>query len=92
MLKMGGVFGGATESQGSGLFGGEIDEDCSLTYSQRVWGFGICFGLGWFFSFLSSFFIFQIGSKPEKVSIRTCQVYLIFNSLPYVTLLEHCWL
>lgn len=41
----------------------------TLTYEQRVYGFLIAFGLGWFLSFLSAFFVLQIARAPQKFAL-----------------------
>ena len=38
----------------------------TLTYKQRLYGFGICFVAGWFISFLSVLAVPSIKSNPGK--------------------------
>lgn len=47
----------------------EFDEMCGLTRTQRLYGFGICFALGWLVSFLACFALPQIGSNPAKFAL-----------------------
>ncbi|MES1913088.1 MAG: hypothetical protein MHM6MM_005317 [Cercozoa sp. M6MM] len=56
------------------LLGNEEEEQddfecCSLTYKQRVWGFGICFALGIMMSIISCFFVLNIADHPEKFAV-----------------------
>eukprot|EP00455_Lapot_gusevi_P015857 TRINITY_DN1808_c0_g4_i1.p1 TRINITY_DN1808_c0_g4~~TRINITY_DN1808_c0_g4_i1.p1 ORF type:complete len:164 (-),score=14.45 TRINITY_DN1808_c0_g4_i1:144-635(-) len=48
----------------------EINRQCSLSWEQRLWGFGICFSIGMVLSLLSAFFVTAIlTGHPEKFAI-----------------------
>lgn len=45
----------------------EVSNMCpTLTYKQRLYGFGICFVLGWFLSFLSLITLADIKDNPQR--------------------------
>jgi hypothetical protein len=52
------------EEEPSGL-ASEFEQACKMSYTTRLWCFGICFGLGWLISFLALFAIPQIATHPE---------------------------
>lgn len=47
----------------------EFNKEMTLTYKQRLMGFGVTLGLGIFFSVLSTMFISLIVLKPHKVDL-----------------------
>merc|ERR1711860_290877 len=48
----------------------EWEDACSLSYSQRIWGFGICFTLGCLLTILGSLSAPSIAlGSPEKFAI-----------------------
>mmetsp|Transcript_33129 Transcript_33129/g.71438 ORF Transcript_33129/g.71438 Transcript_33129/m.71438 type:complete len:185 (+) Transcript_33129:234-788(+) len=55
---------------------GDLEDSISLTKMQRLYGFGICLGLGILLSFLSTFFLFPI---PKVKKFATC--YTLGNLL-----------
>jgi hypothetical protein len=44
-------------------------KSCGLTRTQRVYGFGICFTLGWIVSFASCLALPDIVEKPENFAL-----------------------
>jgi len=55
---------------------GDLEDAVTLTKMQRLYGFGICLGLGILLSLLSSFFLFPI---PRVKKFATC--YTLGNML-----------
>ena len=47
----------------------EIDEFCTCSYETRIKGFGICFVLGWFITFMSTIAIVSIVTNPAKFAV-----------------------
>ncbi len=47
----------------------EINEGCTLSYTTRLYGFCICAGIGILISFISTMFVPQIPTHPEKFAI-----------------------
>eukprot|EP00824_Muranothrix_gubernata_P007702 TRINITY_DN19806_c0_g1_i1.p1 TRINITY_DN19806_c0_g1~~TRINITY_DN19806_c0_g1_i1.p1 ORF type:complete len:179 (+),score=25.38 TRINITY_DN19806_c0_g1_i1:29-538(+) len=47
----------------------DINQSCSLTMQQRLWGFGICFTVGVLCTFLSTLALPAILIRPEKFAI-----------------------
>lgn len=48
----------------------ELSSICpSLTYKQRMYGFGICFVLGWFLEFLSILTLSEIRTNPGRFAL-----------------------
>ena len=47
----------------------DINSYCTLSYTNRMIGFGICFVFGWIIAFISIAFIFDITDHPEKFAI-----------------------
>ncbi|GBG73987.1 hypothetical protein CBR_g17698 [Chara braunii] len=64
---------GIEEAQEEQTMQDELNEMCNLTYEQRMYGFGICLGLGILCAFLSSLLLFS----PTRFAI----VYTFANIL-----------
>jgi len=66
MQKLKGLVGNNEEEQG---MLGEMNQMCSLSYSQRLAGFASCFILGWLIAFLALLTLPTIATSPEKFAI-----------------------
>ncbi len=47
----------------------EFEDACSLSFEYRIYGFVLCFCLGWVLSFLSTAMLPQLATSPNKFAI-----------------------
>lgn len=51
----------------------EFDEQCTLSYTSRMWGFGICFSVGWVLTFLAVLTLPHLDEEPAQFALLyTC--------------------
>jgi len=50
-------------------FMSEINDQCSLSFKNRIIGFGICMGLALFFCILSIFFVASLAFNPSGFAV-----------------------
>jgi len=47
-------------------------EACTLTRTQRMYGFGFCFAIGWILTLCSAFAITSIATHPTRFAVLYC--------------------
>jgi len=60
---------GLDSQEQDGDYLAEFNKQCSLTRTQRLIGFGVCFILGWVITLMSCFAIPSIVTKPQTFAI-----------------------
>lgn len=62
------MFGSSNEDEDS-AFLKDFNKSCTLSYKTRIWGFVICFALGYVIMFMSLFTVPDLPKHPEKFAI-----------------------